>query len=111
MPAAAMGLPEGEEVMLPPGSHLYPFEVALPRSLPGSLEGKWGNIRYQMEAVLVRKLLNITATRGFEVMSYSDLNEDIHLGVSGQATGDHNTINISLNDANKSENCSTRKIT
>ncbi|KAK3910462.1 Arrestin domain-containing protein 3 [Frankliniella fusca] len=47
-----LGSDSGEEALLSPGEHEYPFECALPQALPSSFTGSLGHIRYTVRAAM-----------------------------------------------------------
>lgn len=44
----------GERYELHPGIHQYPFAFQLPAEIPSSFDGKHGNVRYTLKAVMKR---------------------------------------------------------
>lgn len=60
---------------LPAGSSMYPFQMALPPSLPSSFEGKYGYVRYTVEAKIDRPWkFDHELKTAFTVLSILDLN-------------------------------------
>ncbi|XP_076449352.1 arrestin domain-containing protein 17-like [Babylonia areolata] len=66
---------EDEESKHPAGYHIYPFNVALPASIPSSFEGRRGYIRYQCMAFLDRGWKGVLDSEmDFTVIRHLDLN-------------------------------------
>ncbi|XP_046991747.1 arrestin domain-containing protein 3-like [Schistocerca americana] len=66
-----------QEIILPPGEHIYNFSVILPENLPSSFEGINGNIRYMVRAKMNRVwAFDDTVKAFFTVLSHLDLNKD-----------------------------------
>lgn len=60
---------------MPPGTTTYSFACVLPMQLPSSVEGKYGNIRYNCKAVLDRPWKTDKEFRlSFTVIKTEDLN-------------------------------------
>lgn len=60
---------------LPAGSFKYPFQMALPPSLPSSFEGKYGYVRYTVKAKIDRPWkFDHELKTAFTVLSLLDLN-------------------------------------
>lgn len=58
------------------GVHLYKFSCRIPRNAPGSVEGKYGFIRYKVEVVLdVPLSQDLTCEKRFVVVRHEDLNK------------------------------------
>lgn len=69
------GSENGKAIKIPIGVHTYNFECLLPESLPYSLEGKNGFIRYKVEAILdIPWGLDYKIRKPFKVARYDDLN-------------------------------------
>ncbi|KAL4233469.1 Arrestin domain-containing protein 1 [Mactra antiquata] len=68
--------PNGDNVVLPAGSHMFPFQFVLPVNLPGSYEGEPGcYVRHWMTAVIDRPFkFNKEYKMVFTVASILDLN-------------------------------------
>lgn len=65
----------GENFVLPPGRHSYPFSYILPTQLPSSFEGVHGNIRYTIKGTVDRPWkFNYEAKIGLNIVSPLDLN-------------------------------------
>lgn len=45
---------DGRQSVFPPGSYEYLFTLQLPQSIPGSVEGQHGFVRYYLEAAIQR---------------------------------------------------------
>ncbi|XP_049774878.1 arrestin domain-containing protein 17-like isoform X3 [Schistocerca cancellata] len=66
-----------EELILPPGEHVYNFSVKLPENLPSSFEGTYGHIRYTIKAKMNRPWAFDEKVKAFyTVLSHLDLNTD-----------------------------------
>lgn len=46
----------GSQITLPAGQHVFPFNCALPPSLPSSFEGRFGHIRYTIKVTFDQKI-------------------------------------------------------
>ncbi|KAF2904844.1 hypothetical protein ILUMI_01315 [Ignelater luminosus] len=65
----------GNDFFFPPGRHTYPFSYILPAYLPSSFEGRNGNIRYYIKAVVERSWKsNYEHLFSLNVVSPLDLN-------------------------------------
>lgn len=74
-----------DAITLPAGTHVYPFSCALAPTLPSSLEGPYGNIRYIVKYVIERPWKWNQATKtAFTVISPYDLNRFPNLLASWQ---------------------------
>jgi len=73
-----------DSLLLPAGVHSFPFQYKLPSDLPASsFEGRWGQVRYTVKAVLQRPWkFDIERERDFVVMTVLDLNDEPELAVS-----------------------------
>lgn len=66
-----------QELILPPGEHIYNFSVNLPGNLPSSFEGKYGHIRYTIKAKMNRPWAFDEKVKAlYTVLSHLDLNTD-----------------------------------
>ncbi|KAI4454693.1 arrestin domain containing protein [Holotrichia oblita] len=64
-----------DTVILPPGTHVYPFSIVLPPNLPSSFEGMYGTIRYIAKFTFERPWkFNQETKTAFTVVSPYDLN-------------------------------------
>jgi hypothetical protein len=80
------GSPNDEGIIISAGSHLFPFEFTLPRDLPASYDGVYGQVKYGVRAMLVRPWkFDIEREKDFEVTGYMDMNEEPDLAVSTAA--------------------------
>lgn len=79
-----------ESLTLPAGSFKYPFQMALPSTLPSSFEGKHGYVRYLAEAKIDRPWkFDHELKTAFTVLSILDLNlEQSYLRDSYRMTQD-----------------------
>ncbi|GJQ81948.1 hypothetical protein Trydic_g20414 [Trypoxylus dichotomus] len=69
-----VGGPDYETITLPPGTHVYPFSMALPSTVPSSFEGKYGTIRYIAKFAIERPWKwNQETKTAFTVISPYDL--------------------------------------
>jgi len=67
------------------GNHGFQFDFALPSDLPGSFEGRWGDVRYTVKATLKRPCrFDIEREAELNVSAHLDLNDDPELAVSTQ---------------------------
>ena len=65
------------DVIIPKGNHTYPFELALPPTLPSSFEGKHGYVRYTATATVDRPWKFDHETKEpFTVIGTLDLNRE-----------------------------------
>ncbi|KAK9754050.1 Arrestin (or S-antigen), N-terminal domain [Popillia japonica] len=65
-----------DTIILPPGTHIYPFSIVLPPNLPSSFEGMYGTIRYIAKFSLERPWkFNQETKTAFTVVSPYDLNK------------------------------------
>lgn len=65
------------EKKLNAGRHVYPFQIHIPAHCPSSFEGKYGNIRYSIRAVVDRALkADDEVNVDVRVVARVDLNED-----------------------------------
>ena len=85
MSIASVGSSDEEGIIIPAGSHILPFEFTLPRSLPASFDGQWGQVKYGVRAILVRPWkFDIEREKEFEVTGYVDMNEEPDFAVSNR---------------------------
>lgn len=69
------GSPQGDSIEIPAGAHAYNFEFLLPESLPYSIEGRKGFVRYIAEATLdIPWGFDYESRRVIQVVRYDDLN-------------------------------------
>ncbi|ELU02816.1 hypothetical protein CAPTEDRAFT_212962 [Capitella teleta] len=81
-PIAVSGTADEEGILISAGSHIFPFELTLPRDLPASYVGQFGQVKYGVHAMLVRPWkFDIEREREFEVTGYMDMNEEPDLAV------------------------------
>ena len=72
--------------VIPAGIHHYNFRLQLPYRLASSYRGKWGSIRYRINAHLERAGKSIIENEiDFTVMDVIDLNDTPDLAVSHYA--------------------------
>lgn len=72
----------GDEYVLPPGQHTFPFSFVLPPSLPSSFEGGIGYVRYLVQGTIDRPWrFDDHTVRPFTVLSALDLNQQPMAGV------------------------------
>lgn len=77
-----LGLSGGDEYVLPPGQHTFPFSFVLPPSLPSSFEGGIGYVRYLVKGTIDRPWrFDDDTVRPFTVLSALDLNQQPMAGV------------------------------
>lgn len=77
-----LGLSGGDEYVLPPGHHTFPFSFVLPPSLPSSFEGGIGYVRYLVKGTIDRPWrFDDDTVRPFTVLSALDLNQQPMAGV------------------------------
>lgn len=77
-----------ESIYLPAGVHNYPFEFDLPHDLPGSFDGRWGQVRYGVKVTLVRPWkFDIEREKDFTLRCVIDLNDEPELAVSYSCQG------------------------
>ncbi|GJQ81950.1 hypothetical protein Trydic_g20415 [Trypoxylus dichotomus] len=70
-----IGGPNHDVIILPPGTHVYPFSMTLPPTVPSSFEGLHGTIRYIAKFALERPWKwNQETKTAFTVVSPYDLN-------------------------------------
>lgn len=69
-------LPAGpENIVIPVGRNIYPFEIALPSGIPSSFEGDHGQVNYYLEALMKRNgTSDMEAKSPFFVKGILDLN-------------------------------------
>lgn len=69
------GSAHGDPLEIPAGAHAYNFEFLLPESLPYSIEGRKGFIRYLVEATLEIPLaFDLESKKPIKVVRHDDLN-------------------------------------
>jgi len=79
--AGAAGPDEG--FLFAAGNHGFQFDLTLPAELPGSFEGRWGDVRYSVKATLKRpSRFDIEREAELNVSAHLDLNDDTDLAVS-----------------------------
>ncbi|KAJ3054282.1 Arrestin domain-containing protein 4, partial [Quaeritorhiza haematococci] len=81
---------EDPPVAIEPGEHIFPFSFRVPpTSLPASFEGVYGQVRYQVSAVLVRPgHVNRTISVPLTIPSTLDASDaEYRDGVDGSASG------------------------
>lgn len=67
----------GTEFDLPIGEHFYPFNCALPPTLPSSFEHDYGYVRYTVKATIDRPWkFDHEVKTAFTVVSNFDLNKE-----------------------------------
>ena len=55
----------------------YPFEIPLPKGLPGSYEGKWGGISYALKVILHRPWkFDVEKAESINIKGCVDFNDD-----------------------------------
>lgn len=70
-----LGGKNSSEIVIPPGTHTYPFTCALPPTLPSSFEGEYGHVRYTIKVTLDRPWkFDQDIKMAFTVISPVDLN-------------------------------------
>lgn len=68
------GSKDGENVEMPVGVYSYKFECQLPVPIPYSVEGKFGHVRYKVDANLdIPWAFDLQTERAFSVVRYEDL--------------------------------------
>ena len=68
------GKEDGEVVEVRSGIHLYKFQCIIPKNSPGSIEGKYGSIRYHADVKLdIPYLPDMVAKQTFTVVRQEDL--------------------------------------
>lgn len=66
----------GEPIEVSSGVHLYKFSCRIPRNAPGSVEGKFGYIRYKVEVNLdIPFSTDMNTKQPFVVFRHEDLNQ------------------------------------
>lgn len=70
------------KLKLSPGSHSYKFQCILPKSIPSSIEHKFGNVIYEV-IVFVESLLwpNKVFKERFTIIKHVNLNVDVDQSV------------------------------
>jgi len=72
-----------ETVVLAAGNHGFQFDYTLPRDLPSSYQGRWGQVKFTVKATLKRPCrFDIERETEMNVIAYLDLNDDPELAVS-----------------------------
>jgi len=72
-----------EGVILAAGNHGFQFDYTLPRDVPGTFQGRWGDIKYTVKATLRRPCrFDIEREAELTVRAHLDVNDDVDLLVS-----------------------------
>lgn len=81
-PAVPLTITEQSDdgIVLPAGNHCFPFEYILPRNLPSTYEGRWGQAKYVVKAALQRPWkFDIDRETELNVKAFVDLNDEPEL--------------------------------
>lgn len=74
-----------EPIEVSAGVHLYKFACRIPKNAPGSAEGKFGYIRYKVEANLdIPYMSDMCSKQSFVVVRHEDLNRYPELKISSE---------------------------
>ncbi|XP_056022792.1 arrestin domain-containing protein 3-like [Ostrea edulis] len=85
------GLGGGDEQILHPGQHAFPFSFVLPPSLPSSFEGGIGHVRYTIKGTIDRPWrFDDHTVLAFTVLSALDLNQQPLATHGAEATDSKN---------------------
>ncbi|XP_078330339.1 arrestin domain-containing protein 17-like [Crassostrea virginica] len=89
VPVFGRGLSGGDEYILPPGQHYFPFSFILPPGLPSSFEGEYGQVRYLVRGTIDRPWrFDDHCVRAFTVLSPLDLNHQPMANHGAEVTDD-----------------------
>ena len=71
-----------EGFLLAAGNHGFQFDYTLPRDLPSTFEGRWGDVKYRVKAILRRPCrFDIEREVELTISAHVDLNDDADLAV------------------------------
>nr|XP_022329071.1 arrestin domain-containing protein 17-like [Crassostrea virginica] len=89
VPVFGRGLRGGDEYILSPGQHYFPFAFILPPGLPSSFEGECGQVRYLVRGTIDRPwMFDDHCVCAFTVLSALDLNQQPMANQGAEVTDD-----------------------